>query len=255
MLAGDRSRRRQAAEQEHFDRLADSSGEIWWGSTTPAGVTRLQRRAVLMSQRLVPLDNPLVLELGCGVGALTKCLLDETPLMRLVSCDVSSKSVKIAAGRCREYKHVHFGVSDVTSMPSPAQVFDAVIGNSVLHHLSLTPSLREVWRVLRPGGLIFFFEPNMLNPQVAIEKNVRVIGERLQNSPDETAFFRWPLRRLLCTVGFRDVLVQPFDFLHPGTPARFINVVDRFGQLLEHTPFIKEISGSLLIQARKPGSA
>lgn len=39
----DGSQRRQ---QEHFDRLAEANGEIWWGSTTAAGIKRMQRRVV-----------------------------------------------------------------------------------------------------------------------------------------------------------------------------------------------------------------
>ena len=37
----------------------------------------------------------------------------------------------------------------------------------------------------------------MLNPQIAIQKNIPWVKRKLGDSPDETAFFRWPLRRLL----------------------------------------------------------
>jgi hypothetical protein len=60
--------------------------------------------------------------------------------------------------------------------------------------------------------------PNMLNPQIAIQKNVSWVKRKLGDSPDETAFFHWPLQRLLERTGFRDVRIDPFDFLHPKTP-------------------------------------
>ena len=60
--------------------------------------------------------------------------------------------------------------------------------------------------------------PNMLNPQIAIQKNVSWVKRKLGDSPDETAFFRWPLQRLLERTGFRDVRIDPFGFLHPKTP-------------------------------------
>ena len=89
--------------------------------------------------------------------------------------------------------------------------------------------LREIYRVLKPGGTIYFTEPNMLNPQIAIQKNIPWIKRKLGDSPDETAFFRWPLRRLLERTGYRDVRIDPFDFLHPKTPVALIDRLTRSG--------------------------
>jgi len=113
-------------------------------------------------------------------------------------------------------------------------------------------AVREVFRILKPGGALLLFEPNMLNPQVAVEKNVRIVGRWLQNSEDETAFFRWPLGALLRRAGFDPVSVEPFDFLHPAVPAPFMGMIDVLGRLLERTPLAREIAGSLLIRAGKP---
>jgi hypothetical protein len=91
----------------------------------------------------------------------------------------------------------------------------------------------------------------MINPQILIEKNVRFIGKRLQNTEEETAFFRWPLRRQLVQVGFSKVSVQPFDFLHPAAPKSLIGATSAIGALLEKVPFAREFAGSLLITAVK----
>ena len=101
------------------------------------------------------------------------------------------------------------------------------MGSSVLHHLEIKEALRDIYRVLKPGGTIYFTEPNMLNPQIAIQKNIPWIKRKLGDSPDETAFFRWPLRRLLERTGYRDVRIDPFDFLHPKTPVALIDQVER----------------------------
>ena len=67
---------------------------------------------------------------------------------------------------------------------------DSVVGSSVLHHLEVDAALKEIWRVLKPGGLVFFTEPNMMNPQIAVQENVPAIKERLgDSSPDETRSF------------------------------------------------------------------
>ena len=87
--------------------------------------------------------------------------------------------------------------ADVEALPFRSGAFDAVVGNAVLHHLRLDRAVPELLRVVRPGGAICFAEPNMLNPQVFLERNVRWIGRLLDNSPGETAFVRWRLRREL----------------------------------------------------------
>ena len=91
----------------------------------------------------------------------------------------------------------------------------------------------------------------MLNPQIAIQKNVPWIKRRLGDTPHETAFFRRPLSRLLERRRYRDIRVEPFDFLHPKTPAPLINGVAMFGRLFENLPVVSEFAGSLYIRAVK----
>jgi hypothetical protein len=111
--------------------------------------------------------------------------------------------------------------------------------------------LREIFRVLKPGGAIYFTEPNMLNPQIAVQKNVPWVKRKLGDSPDETAFFRWPLWRLLEEAGYQDIRIEPFDFLHPKTPVAFVSRLDSLGRFLESVPVISEFAGSLYIRAIK----
>ena len=101
------------------------------------------------------------------------------------------------------------------------------------------------------GGTIYFMEPNMLNPQIAIQKNISWIKRKLGDSPDETAFFRWPLRRLLEHTGYRKIRIDPFDFLHPKTPIPLINRISQFGRFLEKMAVVSEFAGSFYIRAVK----
>jgi hypothetical protein len=91
----------------------------------------------------------------------------------------------------------------------------------------------------------------MLNPQIVVQKNVAWIKRRLGDSPDETAFFRRSLRQLLKQTGFRDVQIQPFDFLHPKTPLLLVNGLNAIGRFLEYVPVVCEFAGSLYIRAAK----
>jgi hypothetical protein len=72
------------------------------------------------------------------------------------------------------------------------------------------------------------------------------------DSPDETAFFRWQVVNFLQRSGFKDIMVQPFDFLHPSIPQKMISTVKRLGEFIESVPLIKEFAGSLILSGRKP---
>jgi 2-polyprenyl-3-methyl-5-hydroxy-6-metoxy-1,4-benzoquinol methylase len=225
--------------------LAHGAGEVWnW--ETPAGRLRWARRVKLLTSHLAP--GQKVLELGCGTGYFTRALAGTGA--SISASDVSPDLLKAATRECTS-ENVTFELQNAYALTYPNEFFDSVVGSSVLHHLELQAALEEIHRVLKSGGAICFTEPNMLNPQIAVQKNVPAVKRRLGDSPDETAFFRWPLQRRLERIGFRSVQIEPFDFLHPRTSCAWIPVVEELGRLAEATPLLREIAGSLYIRALK----
>jgi ubiquinone/menaquinone biosynthesis C-methylase UbiE len=189
-----------------------------------------------------------VLEVGCGMGHFTGELARSGA--EIVAVDVSPELLEIARAKYSA-TNIRYEIQNAYALTYSDATFDSVVGSSVLHHLEIEEALREIYRVLKPRGTIYFTEPNMLNPQIAIQKNVPWVKQRLGDSPDETAFFRWLLRRLLEQTGYRDIRIDPFDFLHPKTPAALIDRVNVLGRLLENVPVISEFAGSLFIRAIK----
>src|SRR6476661_6407810 len=200
----------------------------------------------MLSRHLQP--GMRVLELGCGTGYFTRELARSGA--DIVAIDVSPELLQIAKANC-SMPNVRYEIQNAYELSYPDRVFNSVVGSSVLHHLEIDEALREIYRVLKPGGTIYFTEPNMLNPQIAIQKNVPWVKRKLGDSPDETAFFRWPLRRLLEQKGYREVRIEPFDFLHPKTPIPLVNRLDALGRFLERMQVISEFAGSLYIRAIK----
>jgi SAM-dependent methyltransferase len=237
---------RVAKEVQHGRFLADhGAGEIWnWES--PAGRLRWARRVKMLSSHLKP--GMTVLELGCGAGYFTQELARSGA--DIVAIDVSPELLEIARANCSA-PNVRYQIQNAHALSYSEALFDSVVGSSVLHHLEIEEALREIYRVLKPMGTIYFTEPNMLNPQIAIQKNIPWIKRKLGDSPDETAFVRWPLWRLLEQTGYREVRIDPFDFLHPKTPVALIDHVKAFGRFLENVPVISEFAGSLYIRATK----
>jgi SAM-dependent methyltransferase len=231
-------------EVEHGRFLAQhGAGEIWnWEGQ--AGRLRWERRVKMLSSHLCVGMN--VLELGCGTGYFTRELAHSGA--HIVAVDVSPELLEMARADCST-TNVSYEIQNACAMSYRDAVFDSVVGSSVLHHLETKEALREIYRVLKVGGTIYFTEPNMLNPQIAIQKNVPWVKRKLCDSPDETAFFRWSLRRLLEGTGFRDVQIDPFDFLHPKTPFPLVNGLNSIGRFLENVPVVSEFAGSLYIRA------
>src|SRR5215211_290037 len=237
---------RISREVEHGRFLAGHRpGEVWnWES--PAGKRRWTRRAKMLISHLKP--GMTVLELGCGTGSFTRELARSGA--DVVAIDVSPDLLEIAKANC-SVPNVQYQIQNAYALSYSEGVFDSVVGSSVLHHLEIDKALGDIYRVLKPAGTIYFTEPNMLNPQIAIQKNIPWIKQKLGDSPDETAFFRWRLRRLLEQTGYRNVRIDPFDFLHPKTPVPLIDRVSVLGRFLENVPMISEFAGSLYIRAIK----
>jgi ubiquinone/menaquinone biosynthesis C-methylase UbiE len=239
-------------ELAHWQAWQAKADEVW-GWQTPAGQARAERRAALFRELAQMGPTSIVLEVGCGTGEFTHRVAPH--VKELWATDLSPELLARAKERihasCPGAKVV-FEVHDATDLKLPGNRFDAVFGCSMLHHLDAAKALKEVFRVLRPGGWCAFSEPNMMNPQIALQKNVGFIKRRVGDSPDETAFFRWQLRRLLDDAGFTAITLRHFDFLHPMTPRRWIPAVAAFTLKLERVPLVRAISGSLIFCARKP---
>lgn len=233
-------------EIEHGKYLvAHGSGQVWnWES--PAGRARWRRRVELLRTNL---DKTMrVLELGCGTGYFTRELAATGA--SIMAVDISPDLLEIAR-RESSAPNVTFLRQNAYDLDFEDSSFDVVLGSSILHHLEIEAALREIYRVLRPDGSARFTEPNMLNPQIAIQKNVPIVKKALGDSPDESAFFRWKLSRLMQETGFQEIEATPFDFLHPSLPSPCLRIAQPIATLLERIPVLCEFAGSLYIRARK----
>ncbi len=234
-------------EIAHGRRLKNLWAGKFWYWETPAGKLRWGRRVKMLSFHSVA--GMQVLEVGCGVGYLTGELAQTGACVTAI--DISPDLLEYARERVGN-PGVLFKVENAYDLKCPAGIFDTVVGSSILHHLDVDKALAEFFRVLKPGGSICFTEPNMLNPQIFLERHTALFGHLIRKSPDETAFIRWNLNKQLLRHGFGNIRIVPFDFLHPLTPQWIIPFVRRLGTCLENTPVLNEIAGSLYIRAFKP---
>jgi SAM-dependent methyltransferase len=246
---------RKIAEIRHNKKILVGNKERVWGWTGEAGKLRLQRRCRLINdlisfyKRSTGKKRPRILELGCGTGLFTENFDDKN----IISFDIYEDFVRRASERNRKRSRQSiFLVADAETLPFLDESFDIVIGISVLHHLDIDSALKEIRRILKVKGRFIFSEPNMLNPQIFIQKNIGFIKRLLGDSPGETAFFPDRLKDVFFEHSL-EAEVSPFDFLHPKTPRFFIPLINAVGLFLEKRPFLRYIAGSLLIEGKRAG--
>jgi ubiquinone/menaquinone biosynthesis C-methylase UbiE len=98
-----------------------------------------------------------LLDCGCGPGAITFGLAEVVAPGEVVGVDRESSMVEraCALGQERQMAHVRFQVGDICARPFPTASFDAVFTCAVLEHLAdPVQALREIRRVLTPGGIV-----------------------------------------------------------------------------------------------------
>ena len=118
--------------------------------------------------RLMEFDNFRgrdLLEIGCGMG--TDLLQFARGGARCIGIDLTPRSVEITRHRFALYgARGSFMIADGERLPFRSESLDVVYSNGVLHHTPDTAgAIREVHRVLRPGGVakVMLYHRNSLN--------------------------------------------------------------------------------------------
>ena len=122
----------------------------------------LQRREVANLRRLSPLPSGLtILDLGCGRGVETALIASVFKPGRLVAFDLDPRQVHEARRRLLRdgAGDAALLLADASRLPFADARFDAVVEIAVIHHVpEWRSALREVARVLKPGGSFHFVD-------------------------------------------------------------------------------------------------
>ncbi len=215
--------------------------------------------------QLVELAAPrgVLLDDGCGTGAFLEFVRRRgTPVERYVGIDVSRGMLAHAKRRLDASGNSHVLVqADACRLPFASDTFDVVYARALLHHLP-EPLLgvREIARVLKPGGVAVVLDPNKTivstlprylarrtehfdddHKNFAAADLERLVSSALQI--DETRFFGYLAYPLL---GFPDLI--DFDRLGIGRLADGLLTLDR---KLGTLPGVRRLGWGVMIRARK----
>lgn len=134
-----------------------------WVQSDAAGTYRAGQRAARELGQALEIRGCHLLDVGCGFGGALVALCEAGGRCTGLEYDSSRLSMS------RERLGLHgLGANlvrgDGFSMPFPDGSFDAVLCMEVLEHVPRRPAIvREMARVLRPGGLLYLSFPNLLS--------------------------------------------------------------------------------------------
>ena len=162
-----------------------------WLTTLYDPVLRLSMPEATFKRHLVTqariTSGHRVLDLGCGTATLTLLIKTAHPEAQVVGLDVDPEVLKLARSKAaRAGLDIHLDQAMAFELPYPEASFDRVLSSLVLHHLTRENklrTLREVFRVLRPGGELHvadFGKPHTF-PTWAISLITRWLEHQLDN--------------------------------------------------------------------------
>ncbi|MBS4726998.1 class I SAM-dependent methyltransferase [Mycobacterium sp. SM1] len=160
------------AQVLYHDWEAENYDEKWSISYDKRCVDYARGRldAILADDALRDLPYDRALELGCGTGFFLLNLIQAGVARRGSVTDLSPGMVQVATRNGRSLGlDIDGRVADAEGIPYDDSTFDLVVGHAVLHHIpDVELSLREVIRVLRPGGrFVFAGEPTAVGDRYA----------------------------------------------------------------------------------------
>ncbi|NUQ82345.1 MAG: bifunctional demethylmenaquinone methyltransferase/2-methoxy-6-polyprenyl-1,4-benzoquinol methylase UbiE [Bacteroidetes bacterium] len=177
---------------------------------------------------LRPSQPGLILDMATGTGDFALETLRQLPSSRIVGMDLSETMLAVGQTKLRKRQvtdRIHFACADAENLPIPDAIFDAVtVAFGVRNFETLSTGLREMGRVLKPGGqlIILEFSRPVSFPMKQLyffyfKRVLPLIGRLV--SKNQTAYTYLPesvlqfpdpdlLARMLKTAGFQSVRIE-----------------------------------------------
>jgi len=110
---------------------------------------------------VAPAEHERLLVAGCGTGNLEWMLVQEQPALAIEAVDFSAAMLAQARAKCAAYPQIRHQQADLCArLPYPDGAIDVAVMCNVLYALpDGLAALREIRRVLRPGGRFILCDP------------------------------------------------------------------------------------------------
>ena len=203
---------------------------------TPREKQRLEEQSVIL-KKLLHSDirfgpGEKILEAGCGVGAQTAILAENSPESLITALDINGDSIRKARERIREegISNVTFAQADISNLEHQENSFDHIFLCFVLEHISdPSDALDRLKYVLKPGGSITIIEGDhgscFWHPQSDASQAVWHSFIETQALLKHNGLIGRELFPLLHYAGFRQIAVSPRYVYADGSDAALLSGV------------------------------
>jgi len=104
----------------------------------------------------------IMVDVGCGPGYLVAAMAKSFPHLHIIGADIANEMVQLASKNLSSLsfgEQVEFRQGDIQALPFDDNAVDFVVSTFSLHHWSEpSHSLKEIHRVLKPGGQFLIFD-------------------------------------------------------------------------------------------------
>ena len=224
-------------QQTRYDRIAPGY-ERWWAPV-------LRPTAIRVLDRIAPLVDAgarEILDVGAGTGTLSLAALQRWPDVRVTAIDASSemaaaaqRQVDALGPRARERFRIRSAFAD--SLPFADRTFDAAVCSFVLQLVpSRAAALREVHRVLRPGGrfahVTWVVGREEFAPDRVLDEVLDDVGIGPREPDTRTGDFRsaGAAAASLRRAGFRRVVATASTLVHTWDVEGYASFVENFDE-------------------------
>ncbi|HWP55278.1 MAG TPA: class I SAM-dependent methyltransferase [Pyrinomonadaceae bacterium] len=123
------------------------------GESMEQGHGPVGKQAIALMQ--VSMDSR-VLDVGCGSGWAMRLLADYAVNGRVTGIDISDEMVNLARESSRSHPNTDFEVASAEQLPFPDNEFTYAFSmESLYYYRNIPKALKEIQRVLKPGGSFF----------------------------------------------------------------------------------------------------
>ncbi len=116
---------------------------------------------------LPKLSAPACLDLASGTGDLVLVLYKRFPAASITAVDLSEHMLAICQNRCEHLPNLEIREADMNALQMPEASFDLITGGYALRNSPDLPlTLREIKRMLKPGGTAAFLDFSRSNNRI-----------------------------------------------------------------------------------------
>lgn len=210
--------------------------------TSPA---RLSQR--LATQRTIDLilqegafKNRNVLDVGCGDGYYTLKWFDHGKPRALTAVDAAPAAVDVARSKC-DGRPITFQVADACQLPWPADSFDLVLLQSILHHSEKPETM--IAQAFRVAPEVLIHEPNGYSPGLkVIEKLSPYHRAHQEKSYTSRRLYGW-----IAQAGGRVVSHRYGGFVPMFCPDAVARTMKCAEPLVEATPLLRQLGCAVVV--------